>query len=82
MSTTELKSDIHTLVDKTNDSNVLNIIYAILARLKRSKSESVTLTASERKAVDEALSSIKKGKTYPHSKVMADMQKKYPSLIK
>jgi len=82
MSTAELKSNIHTLVENTSDGNVLSIIYTILSGLKKQKKSSITLTASEKKAADEALNSVKKGNIYPHAKVMEDMKKKYPSIIK
>ena len=38
----------------------------------------MNLTASEKKAVDEALKSIKAGKVLSHEQVMADMKKRYP----
>lgn len=82
MSTAELKSNIHTLIDKTNDSDMLNIIYTILSGLKKQKKTAIKLTTAEKKAVDEALVSVKKGRIYPHSKVMQDMKKKYPTLVK
>lgn len=82
MSTSELKSDIHILVNNTNDSRVLGIIYALLSRSKKSKNAGVKLSAAEKRAVDEALKSVKKGITFNHDKVMEEMQKKYPSLIK
>jgi hypothetical protein len=40
----------------------------------------MSLTVLEKKAVDEALKSIKTGNVYSHEKVMADMKKRYPFL--
>jgi predicted transcriptional regulator len=82
MSTTELKSNLHTLIENTNDSSVLNLIYSILSKLKKNTHETIVLTAAEKKAIDEGLLSIKTGKIRSHAKVMADMKKKFPSLIK
>lgn len=82
MSTAELKTDIHTLVDNTNDNNVLKIIYKILSGGKENKTTTVKLSSSEKKAVDAAIKSVEKGIKFPHSKVMEEMKKKYPSLVK
>jgi predicted transcriptional regulator len=40
----------------------------------------MSLTASEKKAVNKALKSIKAGKVSSHEKVMAEMKKRYPFL--
>jgi hypothetical protein len=82
MSTTELKSNIHTLIENTDDSGVLSLIYSILSKFKKSRNETVILSASEKKAIDEGLLSIKNGKVRSHAKVMADMKRRFPSLIK
>jgi len=82
MGTTELKSNLHILIDNTNDSSVLNLMYSILSKFKKSKSESVTLSAAEKKAIDEGLLSIKNGKVYSHKEVMAEMKKRFPDFIK
>lgn len=82
MSTAELKTDIHTLIDNTNDNNLLKIIYKILSGGKGNKTITVKLSSSEKKAVDAAIKSVEKGTKFPHSKVMEEMKKKYPSLVK
>ena len=82
MSTAELKSDIHLLLENTTDKDILNIIFGILSKSKKGGKEAISLNAFEKKAVDEALKSIKAGKVYSHEKIMADMKKRYPSLIK
>jgi len=82
MSTAELKTDIHTLIDNTNDNNVLKIIYKILSGKKGDKTTTVKLSSSEKKAVDKAIESVEKGIKFPHTKVMEEIKKKYPSLIK
>jgi len=82
MSTAELKSDIHLLLENTTDKDVLSIIYGILSKSKKGVKDTVSLSASEKKAVDEALNSIKVGNVFSHEKVMADMKKRYPTLIK
>jgi hypothetical protein len=82
MSTTELKYSIHELVESINDNKALKIIHTILSKLSNSKDTLTVLSAAEKKAVDEALKSVKAGKVHSHEKVMADMKKKYPTLIK
>jgi len=82
MSTAELKSSIHTLVDGINDNAALKIIYTILSKFKGQKNVRIILSAAEKKAVDQALHSVKKGNVHSHEKVIADMKKRYPSLIK
>jgi len=82
MSAAELKSLIHILVDNTYDNGVLTIIHKILSGSKRSKGMTIKLSASEKKAVDVALKSVKKGITFSHNEVMEEMKRKYPSLIK
>jgi hypothetical protein len=82
MKATELKSDIHSLVDSTNDSTILNLIYSILSKFKRATRNTVILTDMEKKAIDKALKSVKSGNVIDHEKVMAEMKKKYPSLVK
>ena len=83
MSTTELKSALNALINKTNDSSTLNEIHkSISTIIKRKKTSTLKLSASEKKAVDESIESVKKGNVYSHDKVMAEMKKKYPSLHK
>jgi hypothetical protein len=45
---------------------------------KKELRDSISLTLSEKKAINEALKSIKAGKVYRHEKVMAAMKKRYP----
>lgn len=82
MSTAELKSNIHELVEGINDNKALKIVYAVLSKFSSKDNDVMVLSAAEKKAVDEALSSVKKGKLHSHTDVMAEMKKKYPSLIK
>jgi len=77
-----LKSDLHTLIDKINDNKMLNAVHLIVSRFTASKGATVVLSAPEKKAIDEALKSVKEGRTNSHEKVMARMKKKYPSLVK
>jgi len=53
MSTAELKSDINLLLENTTDKYVLNIIYGILSKSKKSTKGTISLNASEKKAVDD-----------------------------
>ena len=83
MSTAELKYSIHELVENINDNKSLKVIYNVLSKFSGEESNHITvLSAAEKKAVDEALKSVKKGRVHSHEKVMAGMKKKYPSLIK
>lgn len=77
MSTSELKYDLHRIIEAINDNKTLKAIYTLL-----SSKATMTLTSAEKAAADEAIKSISKGATYSHKQAMASLKKKYPTLIK
>ncbi len=80
MSTAELRTHIHSLVDRISDNNTLQVIYTILSRMENGAT--TTLTKEEKQAVDEAFKSIELGKTHTHEDVMKEMRAKYPDIVK
>jgi hypothetical protein len=44
--------------------------------------EESKLTSEQKKAIDSALTSVKKGKTVSHNSVMNDTRKRFPQLFK
>ena len=81
MGTTKLKSSLHKLIDKVEDNTILNAVYSILNEVVSSRS-TTTLTPLEKKAVDDALKSVKRGDTFANKDVMAEMKRKYPKLVR
>jgi hypothetical protein len=80
MSTAELKSTLHRLIDRTDDSTILSSMYAFYSKLIGKAT--ITLTNAEKKAVDQALKSIQNSNSSSHEQVMAEMKQKYPGLLK
>jgi predicted transcriptional regulator len=78
VTTTQLKSDLHQLIDKSRDSKLLSIIYQLLTS---TKSKSVdwwdTLTEEQKADLQGAIDEIDKGKGVPHKEVMAKYKGKY-----
>ena len=82
MSTAELRFSLYRLIDRTEDTSVLNAIHAILSKVTGVKISVIHLSKAEKKAIDSALDSIKKGDVHSHEHVMKEMKKKYPQLIR
>jgi len=80
MSTAELKSNLHKLIDTIQDSRTLSIIYSLLTN--SFSATTAKLSADEKKAADKAIDSIQAGRIHQHEDVMAEMKKKYPDLYK
>lgn len=80
MSTAELKSSLHKLIDTIQDNRTLSVIYSLISNSFSKKA--AQLSPAEKKAADEAISSIKAGRIHQHDDVMKEMKKKYPNLHK
>ena len=78
MSTLELKSNLHNLIDTINDSKTLKAIYALLSKKTKQKTDGWdTLTKQQQKEIEDAIHSLEKGEGIPHEKVMAKYKGKY-----
>jgi hypothetical protein len=75
MNAIDLKSDLHSLIDKVNDTDILNAIKTILnAQLKENDSwKELPLQVQE--SVKRGIEQARSGKTKAHSEVMKSYEK-------
>ena len=80
MTTTQLKSSLHKLVEGSKNGKLLSVVYELLASDK-SKSGSAdwwdTLTKEQKSEIEQALHELQSGKGIPHKDVMAKYKGKY-----
>lgn len=76
MSSSELKSNLHELIDGINDDSILKAVYEIL----NNRNQESDISEAEKNAIEEGLRSIKEGRTISHETVMSELRKKYPFL--
>ena len=82
MSTAELKSNLHKLIDKVEDSKILNITYLLLSKTEKgTKDWWDTISAKEKAAIEKGLKDIEKGKVFSHSKVMKELRTEFPGIF-
>jgi predicted transcriptional regulator len=75
MNTVELKTDLHSLIDKVEDATILNAIRAILSKEVREDDFWAELPLSVQESVKKGMEQAKRGETRPHSEVMKKYQK-------
>jgi len=75
MNSTELKSDLHNLIDKVNDATILNAIRAILAKQVSDTDFWNDLPVSVQESVKRGIIQAKNGQTKDHSEVMKKHEK-------
>ena len=75
MNTVELKSDLHRLIDKVEDANILNALRAILRKEVKEEDFWDELPLSVQESVKKGMEQAKKGETRPHSQVMGKYEK-------
>ena len=84
MSTVELKSNLHNLIDTINDSKTLNAIYTLLkknsAASKTNQLDWDSLSHAEKIAIDKAIKQADNGELIPHNQVMKELKTKYKFL--
>lgn len=74
MDTIDLKSDLHSMIDKVNDTAILNAVKAILsAQIKEDFWEELQLNVQ--KSVKRGIEQAQSGKTKAHSDVMKSHEK-------
>ena len=79
MSTAELKSNLHRLIDKVQDNKTLKITYLLLSQGEEGKKDWWdTISAKEKAAIEEGLKDIKQGKNFPHDKLMKEIRAEFP----
>jgi predicted transcriptional regulator len=70
MNTVELKSDLHSLIDRVEDTTILNAIRAILSKEVKEEDFWDDLPLSVQESVKRGMEQAKRGETKPHSEVM------------
>lgn len=76
MDVIELRADLHNMIDKITDSNVLNAVKTLL--LSKSLSQTDwwdTISEDERSEIQQGLSDAENGEVIPHEEVMAKYKK-------
>jgi hypothetical protein len=82
MSITEIKASLHSVIDNIDDEEALLRYLRLLMKEVEPKGISFTLTAEQRKSVDEAIADLDAGKGTPHEVVKNRLKNKYPGIIK
>ncbi len=77
MDVIQLKSDIHSLIDKVNDTSVLKAIRTILRKQTEEVDWYDQLSDAERKSIKRGISDANSGKLIPHEEVMKKVRAKY-----
>lgn len=75
MNTIELKSDLHGLIDKVNDTVILNAIKAILSRQLTETDFWEELPINAQESVKRGMAQAKKGEMKAHKEVMKKYEK-------
>ena len=75
MDNVELKSDLHSLIDKVEDTTILNAIKAILSKEVKEGDFWEELPLRVQESVKRGMEQAKKGESAPHSEVMKKYEK-------
>lgn len=76
MDVIELRADLHNMIDKISDSNILNAVKTLLSG-KAIKQEDWwdTISEEERAEIEQGLAETDRGELLPHEEVMAKYKK-------
>ena len=78
MDIVELRTDMHNMIDKISDSNVLNAIKTLLTGKTAIQSDSWDeVSEQDRKAIEEGLEQLDRGEYLTRSEVREKIQEKY-----
>jgi predicted transcriptional regulator len=78
MSTIELKSDLHQLIDKINDANILNAVKVLLAKESKTESDwAYSLSDDLKSELEESILEADQGKTITHEDAMKQIKSRY-----
>ena len=76
MDVKELRADLHNMIDKISDRNILNAVRTILSEKVISKTDWWdTICDDERKEIEEGLSQAEKDEVTSHEEVMRKYEK-------
>jgi predicted transcriptional regulator len=76
MNVTELRSDLHNMIDNITDSNILNAVKTLLAGKIATQADWWNVISDEERAeIEQGLSEAEKGEVITHEEVMAKYKK-------
>ena len=76
MNAIDLKTDLHTLIDKVNDTAILNAIKTILSAQLKDNDLWEELPLNVQNSVKRGMEQAKSGETKAHSEVMKSYEKR------
>ena len=76
MDVTELRTDLHNMIDKISDSNVLSAVKTLLSGKTDKKTDWWnTISEEERAEIEQGLAEADRGEVIPHEEVMEKYKK-------
>ncbi len=76
MDVIELRADLHNMIDKITDSNVLNAVKTLLSVKTISQPDWWdTISDEERREIEQGIAEADRGEVIPHGEVMAKYKK-------
>jgi predicted transcriptional regulator len=76
MDVTELRADLHNMIDKISDRNILKAVRTLLSEKAATKADWWdTISQEEREEIEQGLSEADKGEVTPHEEVMKKYNK-------
>ena len=73
---TLIRADLHNIIDKITDSNILNAVKTLLSSKSMSQADWwYTISEEERAEIEKGLSEAECGNVIPHEEVMAKYKK-------
>jgi len=76
MDVIELRADLHNMIDKITDSNILNAVKTLLSSKSLSKDDWWDMISDDERAeIEQGIEEDDKGEVTPHEEVMAKYKK-------
>ena len=75
MNAIELKSDLHRLIDKINDVNILNAVKILLSKGEEETDWWDEISEEERQSIERGLAEADRGELIPHEQGMKEYKK-------
>jgi predicted transcriptional regulator len=76
MDVIELRADLHNMIDKISDSNILNAVKTLLSGKTTKQADWWdTISEEERAEIEQGLAEADRGELIPHEEVMAKYKK-------
>ncbi len=76
MNVIELRSDLHSLIDRINDANILSAVKTLLSKQNANTADWWnTISDEERAEIEQGLAEAERGEVIPHKEVMEKYKK-------